>query len=212
MKTSIQSLIALSLTAVVLTSSAFVTKAADHTPATVLSEVKKVNKINVAGNVELILVQSANESVKVYDNYFSKNALVQQKDGELRISSFNKETLTVVAYVSNLSAIFASDNATVKTYGKFNTLSLDVTLTDQATAILNTNTVSMYAQLNGNSSLSLTGTTTDYNAVMGNLASVSMSQFVATSTNIQSKSSRIVSAKKPNAIVSLEDLNISENS
>ena len=211
MKTAIKSLIALTITTVVLTASTVNVKAAEANKVTVLSQVKKVNKINVAGNVELILVQSADESVKVYDSYFSKNALVQQKDGELRISSFDKETLTVVVYVSNLSAITASDNSTVKTFGKFNALSLDVTLNDQATAALNTNTVNMFAQLNGKSNLSLTGTTTDYTAVMGSVASVSMSQFVATSTNIQSKSSNVVSAKSPK-VITLEDVILSENS
>lgn len=212
MKTSIKSLIALTITTLALTTATVNVKAAEANQVTVLSQVKKVNKISVAGNVELILVQSADESVKVYDSYFSKNALVQQKDGELRISSFDKETLTVIAYVSNLSAITASDNATVKTFGKFNALSLDVTLTDQAKAVLNTNTVSMYAQLNDKSNLSLTGSTSDYNAVMGSVASVNMSQFAANSTNIQSKSNTVASAKNIKTATSLEDLYISENS
>jgi hypothetical protein len=212
MKTSIKSLIALTITTLALTTATVNVKAAEANQVTVLSQVKKVNKISVAGNVELILVQSADESVKVYDTYFSKNALVQQKDGELRISSFDKETLTVIAYVSNLSAITASDNATVKTFGKFNALSLDVTLTDQAKAVLNTNTVSMYAQLNDKSNLSLTGSTSDYNAVMGSVASVNMSQFAANSSNIQSKSNTVASAKNTKTTTSLEDLYISENS
>ena len=209
MKTSIKSLIALTITTLALTTATVNVKAAEANQVTVLSQVKKVNKISVSGNVELILVQSADESVKVYDSYFSKNALVQQKDGELRISSFNKETLTVIAYVSNLSAITASDNSTVKTFGKFNALSLDVTLTDQAKAVLNTNTVSMFAQLNDRSNLSLTGSTSDYNAVIGSVASVNMSQFAASSTNIQSKSSKIAAVKNT---TSLEHLYLSENS
>lgn len=212
MKTSIKSLIALTITTLALTTATVNVKAAEYNQVTVLSQVKKVNKISVSGNVELILVQSADESVKVYDSYFSKNALVQQKDGELRISSFSKEPLTVVAYVSNLSAITASDNSTVKTFGKFNALSLDVTLKDQAKAVLNTNTVSMFAQLNDKSNLSLTGSTSDYNAVMGNVATVNMSQFAANSTNIQSKSSTVSSAKNTKTSISLEDLYISENS
>lgn len=212
MKTSIKSLIALTLTTLALTTATVNVKAAEANQVTVLSQVKKVNKISVSGNVELILVQSADESVKVYDSYFSKNALVQQKDGELRISSFNKETLTVIAYVSNLSAITASDNSTVKTFGKFNALSLDVTLTDQAKAVLNTNTVSMYAQLNDKSNLSLTGSTSDYNAVMGSVASVNMSQFIASSTNIQSKNNTVANVKNTKTVTSLEDLFLSENS
>lgn len=212
MKTSIKTLIALTITTVALTLSTVNVKAAEPNQVTVLTEVKKVNKITVSGNVELILVQSADESVKVYDSYFSKNALVQQKDGELRVSSFNKEALTVVVYVSNLSSISASDNSTIKTFGKFNTLSLDVNLKDKATAVLNTNTVNLFANLNGQSNLSLTGTTLEYNAIMGSVATVSMSQFTASTTNIQSKSNSVVIAKNPKAITTLEEIYLSENS
>jgi len=196
MKTSIKSLIALVATGLVLTTATINVKAEDNTQVTVLSEVKKVNKINVSGNVELILVQSADESVKVYDNYFSKNALVQQKDGELRISSFNKETLTVVVYVNSLTSISASNNATVKTFGKFSTLSLDVNLKDEAKATLNTNTVSLSTNIADQANLTLSGSTTDYNAVVGSVAKVNMGQFVAETTNIQSKNVSIAKVAK----------------
>lgn len=191
MKTSIKTLIALSLTGLVLTTSAFVSKAADGQTQTVLTDVKKVNKITVSGNVELILVQSADESVKVYNDYYASNALVQQKNGELRISSFNKETLTVIVYVTNLSSVTAADNATVKTYGKFNLLNLDVTLKDKATANLNTNTVSLNANVTDEASLTLSGTTDDYNAVLGSVAKLNMTQFAAESTSIKSQNMSI---------------------
>jgi hypothetical protein len=212
MKTSIKTLIALTITTLALTLSAASVKAANPNQVTILTEVKKVDKISVAGNVELILVQSADESVKVYDSYFSKNALVQQKDGELRISSFNKEVLTVVVYVKNLSSITASGNSTIKTAGKFNTLSLEVTLKDKATAVLNTNTVDLYANLNGQSNLSLTGTTFTYNAIISSVAAVNMSQFTASTTNIQSKSKSIAVVKSQKAITKLEELSLLENS
>lgn len=212
MKTSIKTLIALTITTLALTLSAASVKAANPNQVTILTEVKKVNKISVAGNVELILVQSADESVKVYDSYFSKNALVQQKDGELRISSFNNEVLTVVVYVKNLSSITASGNSTIKTAGKFNTLSLEVTLKDKATAVLNTNTVDLYANLNGQSNLSLTGTTFTYNAIISSVAAVNMSQFTASTTNIQSKSNSIAVVKSPKTITTLEELSLLENS
>lgn len=207
MKNSIKNLVAaLTLTGVVLTGSAFTAKAAEHTQqVTVLSEVKKVNKINVAGNVELILVQSADESVKVYDNYFSKNALVQQKDGELRISSFNKETLTVVVYVSSLNEITASNNATVRTVGKFNTLDLEVNLKDNASAKLNTNTISLFTNVSSSANLTLTGSTMAYDAVLRNIAKVNTDQFLAESTSIKSNSVAIASVNAP-ALQTLDDL------
>lgn len=203
MKTAIKTL-AIALTTLLSTTVASTVKA-DNNTVTVLSEVKKVNKINVSGNVEVILVQSPNESVKVYDNYYAKNALVQQKDGELRISSFNKEMLTVVVYVSNLSSITASDNAKVSTYGKFSTLSLDVNLKDSATANLNTNTINLNSNLNGQANLTLAGSTTAYNATMGSVAKVNLDQFAAETTNIQSKAV-IAKAATTSELPTVDDL------
>ncbi|MES2651181.1 MAG: DUF2807 domain-containing protein [Bacteroidota bacterium] len=200
MKIAIKNLIAATLTLVVLTSATLTTKADDNA-VTVLTDVKKVNKINVSGNVELILVQSADESVKVYDNYYTKNALVQQKGSELRVSSYEKETLIVVVYVSNLSSITASENATVKTHGKFSALDLDVTLNNNSKAILNTNTLSLNTNVKGNAVLTLTGSTIDYNAVVNNLSKVSMNDFVAETSNIRSQN--------VNAIASVNSLALS---
>ena len=195
MKNSIKNFaLALTLTGVILTGSAFTTKASDNSQTTILASVKKVSKINVSGNVELILVQSADESVKVYNNYYAKNALVQQKDGELRISSFNNETLTVVVYVSNLTSITASNNSSVSTFGKFNALSLDVILKDQATAKLNTNTINLSTDVSGMANLTLSGSTIDYDAVLGSVAKLNMEQFASQNTNIKSRNVMVASA------------------
>jgi len=187
MKTSIKTLVALAITAVVLTGSTVNSFATEIKKETVLAEVKKVNKINVSGNVELILVQSTNESVKVYDDYYAKNALVQQKNGELRISSFNKEILTIVVYVNSLTEITATDHASVRTSGKFNTLALDVNLKDNATASLDINTLNLFTNVADSANLTLTGSTESYSSLMGSLAQVNMSKFSSESTNIQSK-------------------------
>ncbi|RZK43926.1 MAG: hypothetical protein EOO90_01310 [Pedobacter sp.] len=191
MKTAIKSLISGVLTLVVLTGSAMVSKADDNKTVTVLSEVKKVKKINVSGNVELILVHSENESVNVYDSYYAKNALVQQKDGELRIASYDNQTLQVVVYVSNLSELTASENARVKTFGKFSSVDLSIILKDNAVADLNTNTISLSTNINDKATLSLTGSTLDYNAVMSNTSNVATVNFVAENSNIRSKSAPV---------------------
>jgi hypothetical protein len=203
MKTSIKNLIALAVTAVVLTTSTATTFAADGNKETVLSTVKKVSKINVSGNVELILVNSTSESVKVYDDYYAKNALVQQKDGELRISSFNKETLTVVVYVNNLTELTASDNAVVKTLGKFSALTLDVNLKDKAVANLNMSTLDLYTSVSGDASLTLSGNAENYSSLMAGFAKVNTAQFAAQTTSIQSKNTVIakviIAAQLPDA-------------
>jgi len=195
MKTSIKTLFAAALTLVVLSSSAFASTDVKNNNVTVLTQVKNISKIEVKGNVEVILVQSPVESVKVYDSYYSKNALVQQQDGVLRISSFQKETLSVVVYVRDLSSIEAGDNAQVKTYGKINFLSLDVKLNGNATADINASTVSLYTSVKDNASLKLAGSTTDYYAVLSSNAKLNMGCFVAETSSVNSAATVIAKAK-----------------
>ncbi|WP_113660879.1 GIN domain-containing protein [Pedobacter nanyangensis] len=206
MKTAIKNLFAAILTIAISASVPAFANAKEAKKVTVLNSVKSFNKLSVAGNVEVILVQSANPSVQVYDNYYAKNALVQERNGELRISSFDKETLTVVVYASQLNEITASDNAVVKTNGKFNTLSLEINLKDQAKANLNTYTVDLFANVNNKASLNLSGSTTDYNAVIGSLASLSAEKFTAENSSIQAKNTAV--AQKQSTVTGLptEDL------
>lgn len=206
MKTAIKNLFAAILTIAISASVPAFANAKEAKKVTVLNSVKSFNKLSVAGNVEVILVQSANPSVQVYDNYYAKNALVQERNGELRISSFDKETLTVVVYASQLNEITASDNAVVKTNGKFNTLSLEINLKDQAKANLNTYTVDLFANVNNKASLNLSGSTTDYNAVIGSLASLSAEKFTAENSSIQAKNTAVVQKQSPVTGLPTEDL------
>ncbi len=206
MKTAIKNLFAAILTVAISASAPAFVNAKEAKKVTVLSTVKNFNKLNVSGNVEVILVQSASPSVQVYDNYYAKNALVQEKDGELRISSFDKETLTVVVYASQLNEITASDKAVVKTSGKFNALSLEVNLKDQAKASLNTNTVDLFAKVNDKASLNLSGSTTDYNAVIGSLASLSSEKFTAENSSIQSKNTAVAQKQSVTGTLPTEDI------
>ena len=185
MKTSIKTLFATALTLVVLIGSAFASTDVKSNNVTVLNQVKNINKIEVNGNVEVILVQAATESVKVYDSYYSKNALVQEKNGVLRISSFQKEKLTVAVYVRELSSIDVADNASVKTFGKVGFVALTINLKDQATANINANTISLTTSVKDNAVLKLSGTTTDHYAVLGSQAKMSMEQFAAQNTSVK---------------------------
>lgn len=199
MKTSIKTIIATTLTAIVLTtSSAFATdKIETGKTVTVLSDIKTFNKIKVSGNVELILVPGTEQGVKVYDNYYAKNAFVQQKNGELYISSFDKETLTVVAYVNELSNITATDNATVTTMGKLNVLSLDVKLVNNATAAINVETLNLRTNVGDSSALTLSGTAIEHNANIESIAKVNMDKFSAEATSIKAKN--VVAQNAPQA-------------
>lgn len=185
MKTSIKSLFAFAFASIILTTSAFAADNAQN--VTQLNDIKNVNKIKVSGNVELILVQSPVESVKVYDDYYAKNALVQQKNNSLFISSFDSEKLTVVVYVNNLSEVTATDNASVSTFGKLRLLSLDVKLQNKATADLNLNAVMLHTTVSGASKLILQGSAVDVTANVEQVAGINMDKFVADSTYISSR-------------------------
>ncbi len=186
MKFSIKNLFATALTLVVLTGSAFASTTNLSNNVTVLTQVKNINKIVVSGNVEVLLIQSPVESVKVYDSYYAKNALVQQQNGELRISSFEKETLTVAVYVRELSTIELGDNSTIKTYGKVNFLSLAIILKGSAKADINANTINLTTTVKDNANLELSGSTTDYYAVLSSQAKINMDQFKAVNTSVNS--------------------------
>jgi len=188
MKTSIKSIFAIAITTVLLSTTGIAAKASAHNNSyTNLNTVKNISKIKISGNVKLILVQDAKESIQVYDNYYAKNALVQQQNGELRISSFNKEPLTVIAHVNNISSIEAANTSSVKTAGNFNLLNLEVVLNDQSSADIQANTVSLNTSLNGTSNLNISGSTENYKAVLASSAKVGMNDFTATDSQVSVK-------------------------
>ncbi|MFC3561333.1 GIN domain-containing protein [Pedobacter jamesrossensis] len=185
MKTSIKTLFAAALTTIILgTASVAANATENNNNYTNLTSIKNISKIKISGNVKLILVQDANESVEVFDNYFAKNALVQQQNGELRISSFTATPLTVIAHVNNISSIEASNTSTVATAGNFNLLNLNVVLNDNAAADIKANTVSLITSINGSSNLVLSGSTESYTAVLGSSAKVGMNDFTANDSNV----------------------------
>lgn len=187
MKTPVKTLFAL-LTAIVLTSSTAAVHAAE--PAahiTTLNSVKDIRKIVVSGNVNLLLVQDNKESVKVYDKYYSKNALVQQQGGTLRISSYSDRPLSIVVYVKELNAIEANNQSKVRTQGCFQLLNLEVTLKDNATADINAKTVSLFTSVKGASELKIAGTAEKHAIEMCDLGNLAMDQFAASETIIASR-------------------------
>jgi len=187
MKTSFKTLIALLLVGATMTSAVSVKAADIKNNITTLRTVKNISKIVVSGNVNLILIQDANESVKVYDKYYSKNALVQQQGGTLRVSSFQEKPLDVVVFVKNLAAIEASNNAKVKTEGNFKLLDLDVKLSGNAKADIYANTVNLYTSIKDAADLKIAGSTESHMAVMGDLGNLSMGKLAANETTITSK-------------------------
>jgi hypothetical protein len=105
--------------------------------STVLTNVSKINKIEIHGNVELYVSEGASDQVKVYNHYYAESALVQSQKGVLRISSYSDQKLVVWVTAEDLRAISAYDNAEVKSFGKLSQLELNVDLHNNASAKLN---------------------------------------------------------------------------
>src|SRR5471030_2684622 len=74
---------------------------------TVLTDIPAINKIEVHGNVELYVSDGNADQVKVYNKYYAESALVQGKNGVLRISSYKTEKLVVWVTAKTLNAITA---------------------------------------------------------------------------------------------------------
>jgi hypothetical protein len=195
MKTSLKTLFAVILGCVILANVSTVHATETNKTFTTISSVKNISKIVVTGNVKLILIQASKESVNVYDNYYGKNALVQQQGNTLRISSFEKTPLSVVVFVNNLDAIYASNQATVKTVGKFHLLDLNVSLQDQASADIDANMVNLFSSVKDNAGLKLSGSAESHTVVMSDLGSLNMDKFVSNDTSISAATSVAYAAR-----------------
>jgi hypothetical protein len=119
MKTTIFTMVAVMIMAVVTTKNTYANANNNNDEvSTVLKNVSKISKIEIHGNVELYVSDGTADQVKVYNKYYSESALVQSRDGVLRISSYANQKLVVWVTAADLQAIAAYDNAEVKSFGK----------------------------------------------------------------------------------------------
>ena len=157
MKTSILTL-AIALSSVLGISNAALAANKGHDVVTVLTDINHISKIEVHGNIELYLSDGITDNVKVYNSYYSENALVQNQNGVLKISSYKAEKLVVWITVSNLSDLAVYDNAQVKSFGKLSALELNVNLYNDASAQLNMDAYAVSMKLNDHAKADLEGT------------------------------------------------------
>ncbi|RBQ09076.1 GIN domain-containing protein [Pedobacter miscanthi] len=186
MKTSIKSLIATSLTAIVLSSAVFTTSvsASEKEPVTI-AKIKAFKRISVNGNVELTIIQNNNPSVAYTDDNNGTAKIIQDGDN-LKITSTSTEKTKLVVYVNDLYRIEALENAVVKTEGKLRTKYLQIFLKGNAHAEINTSTEGLYTVIADNADLKLSGSTDNHTLVMGNSQKLTIDRFAALKTNISS--------------------------
>ena len=178
MKTRILSIIVLAATALSFTSPA---KAATANRAnyTILTDVSRINKIEIYGNVELYVSDGPIDQVKVYDNYYAESALVQGKNGVLRISSYKDTKLVVWVTAADLRSISAYDNSVVRSFGNLSKIEFDVDLHNNAAAKLNLDAFSANVTLTDHAKADLSGTANELNLNHDMATSVNNYQFTA---------------------------------
>jgi hypothetical protein len=183
MKTRILSFVTIAAIVLGISNTTFAATKTDATKnnevSTVLTNVSKINKIEVRGNVELFVSDGSSDQVKVYNRYYSESALVQSQKGVLRITSYSDQKLVVWVTANQLNAITAYDNAEVKSFGKLSTIEMDVTLHNNAYAKLDMAGYSANITLNDRAKADLTGNVNECNLKYGRSTSVNSTNFAA---------------------------------
>jgi hypothetical protein len=203
MKTSAKTLFASALTAIVLSTSAFSSKAAEPEKNVVaLSSMINFNKVVVKGNVHVELIQAEKQHVVVYEEYNKNATTIEQKGDKLFITSEESQPITIVVYVKDLQRIDVSNTASVSTKGKFSAPVLQVFLKDQASADVNASIGSLYTYTVDKSALKLRGTSTDHVLVKGKVARVRMDDFASANTRTQDlDESYLASVKESDSLI-----------
>ncbi|MEO6149072.1 MAG: DUF2807 domain-containing protein [Mucilaginibacter sp.] len=162
----------------------------DSNAATVLTGVSNISKIEVRGNVELFVSAGSADQVKVYNSYYADNALVQSQNGLLRITSYTDKKLVVWVTAADLRSITVYDNASVKSFGEFSAINLDVQLNNNASAQLKLAAYSVNITVNDTAKADLSGEVNDYELTYGRSTSVNY-------TNLAAGYSRVVRNSGP---------------
>lgn len=153
--------------------------AKDNEVSTVLTNISKISKIEVHGNVELYITDGSTDQVKVYNRYYAESAMVQNENGVLRISSYSAKKLVVWVHAYNVRSITAYDNAEVKSFGKLAPIGMDVTLYDNAYAKLDMDGYSANITINDRAKADLTGNVTQCYLKHSRSSSVNSTNFTA---------------------------------
>jgi phage gp45-like len=132
--------------------------------STILTCVNNISEIEIHGNVELYVSGGTADQVKVYNKYYSNNALVQDDNGVLRISSYGTQKLKVWVTASELQKLSVYDNAEVRSFGKLSAIDLDVKLYNNASAQIDMDAFTASITLNDSAKADLTG-----NVIQGSL-------------------------------------------
>lgn len=153
--------------------------------STTLTQVSNISQIEVRGNVQLYLTTGNHDKVTVYNNYYADNALVQQKNGVLRITSYAADKLVVWVTVNDLSKLSAFDGAQVKSFGKFSALDLAIDLHNNAFARLDMDAYNSLVTLTGHAGADLSGSAQSSTLRYDRSSYLNTSGFTAQTTSLE---------------------------
>jgi len=162
MKTQIITIFTALVLSTGIAKAANVTAPVTNAAYTVLTDISAINKIEVYGNVELYISDGSADQVKVYNKYYTESALVQSRNGVLRISSYKAQKLVVWVTANDLRSIAAYDNAEVKSFGDISKIEFNVDLHNNASAKLNLDAFSANVTVSDHAKADLTGTATEF--------------------------------------------------
>ena len=161
MKTTILTIAIALITAFGISRSSYAATTGKQEVSTMLTSVNNISEIEVHGNVQLYVTTGNIEQVKVYNDYYAEDALVQEQNGVLRITSYNTEKLVVWVIVTDLSKLSAYDSAEVKSFGKFSAIDVNIALYNNASAKLDIDANTATISLNDRAKADLSGSVTE---------------------------------------------------
>ncbi|HEY8782671.1 MAG TPA: DUF2807 domain-containing protein [Mucilaginibacter sp.] len=173
---------------------------------TVLTGISAINKIEVRGNVELYISDGETDQVKVYNKYYGESALVQNKNGVLRIASYKAEKLVVWIKAADLRSVSAFDNAEVKSFGDLSKIEFEVDLHNNASAKLSLDAYSASVIVNDEAKASLSGKADQYDLKYSNAENVDEKDFEAVHASKTQKVTAAVTKVKRSELDDLAEL------
>jgi len=180
MKNLTKTLFAAALTAVVLTSSAISTFAAEPVVSeTKISKLSTVNRIWVSGNVKIVLTQGEKQSVEGAENYNAAKTSISTDGKTLFINSEESNQVTLNITLKDLERIEAYGQSMVVTSNNFDVKNLQLFINQSATARIKTTTASLYTVVKEDAVLKLNGTAGHSTMIASNMKNVKLADFAS---------------------------------
>jgi len=200
MKTLAKTIFAAALTAIVFTSSAMATFAAEPVKAeTKTSSLSKFNRIWVSGNVKIILTQGDKQNVEGTSNYDAAKTSVSTDGKTLFINSLETSQVILNITVKDLERIEAYGQSVVVTSNNFDVKYLQLFLGQSATAKIKTTAGSLYTIVKDDAVLKLNGTAGESTMIASNMKNVKLADFA--SLKSASYASQAIMEAEQNAMV-----------